>query len=230
MTEHYSSRGSGPLPGYPRPSGGRPGEAPVTTEFVSERLAECMRELREVRYRKATHLMRRIEAFDSGTFAHCVRVSELAFRLGETLGLPRREVRLLERAALFHDAGKLCVPRKVLDKDGRLNGREWRIIREHASAGESICLEATRDTEIAALVRQHHERLDGSGYPDRLHAARISMPVRTLQMADIFDALTSARAYKPAYSVRQALDIIDGEVAAGWRDRRVAEALREVVG
>ncbi len=206
------------------------GAAPwPTVTAVTRRLDHHVGGLRRQRYRRPSLLMSWLQSFDDVTFAHCVRVAELSFRLGETLELERAALRRVERAALIHDAGKLCVPLEVLNKDAALSPDEWVVMCEHPAAGATICFEATCDRELAALVRQHHERLDGSGYPDRLRAADISLSVRILQLADIYDALTSERPYKAAYTSARARAIIDDEVARGWRDADVAAALHSLV-
>lgn len=193
--------------------------------FVARLREQHVAALKRQKYLKPSALMRSIKAFDDATYRHCVRVSRLAVGIGERLGLGAVDIRALERAALVHDAGKLCVPDTILNKPGALDGDEWEIIKQHTLAGESIGFEATGDADLARLIRSHHERLDGTGYPDRLTDADIPLTVRALQVADIFDALTSDRAYKPAYPAARAVTMLEREVERGWRDPAVVAAL-----
>lgn len=181
--------------------------------------------LRRQKYLKPSALMRSIRAFDEATYRHCVRVSRIALAVGRRLELAPADLRALERAALVHDAGKLCMPDAILNKPGALDGEEWAVIREHTVAGESIGLEATGDQTIARLIRSHHERLDGTGYPDRLTDADIPLTVRALQVADIYDALTSERPYKRAFRPARAIAMLESEAQRGWRDPQVVAAL-----
>ncbi len=110
------------------------------------------------------------------------------------------------------------LPDAVLFKRGPLNPQEWEIMRQHTIRGEEICRPMKSLAPVLPIIRSHHERWDGTGYPDGLRGERIPLLARILQVADIYDALTTARPYKPAYSHDEALRVLMEEAARGWRD------------
>lgn len=169
-------------------------------------------------------LARVVEARDADTEGHCSRLSVLAERLGERLGLPLTTRVALRRAGVVHDIGKIVVPDAVLLKHGPLTDDEWVLMRSHAAAGERICAPLRSFQDVLPIVRHHHERQDGTGYPDGLKGPEIPMPARVLQVVDVFDALTMARPYKKAIPPFEALAIMDSEVRRGWWDPGVFEA------
>jgi HD-GYP domain-containing protein (c-di-GMP phosphodiesterase class II) len=130
--------------------------------------------------------------------------------IAERMGLPGRQVRLVRAAAELHDVGKINTPRAVLHKPGELTEVELGLITLHPVDGAEI-VSTLGDPELTAMVRHHHERLDGSGYPDQLTGAEIPLGARIIAVADTFDAITSTRPYRPARTHNEALEILDEE-------------------
>ena len=171
-------------------------------------------------------LAQAVEHRDSCTAGHCERLSVMSTSLGAALGLPRAELIALHRGGYLHDIGKIAVPDAILFKPGPLSEEEMTVMKKHVLKGVEILSPARTLAGVLPIVRSHHERWDGSGYPDRLRGEGIPLLARILQVADIFDALISPRPYKPAMPVDQALRILDEEVRKGWRDPALAELLR----
>ena len=132
--------------------------------------------------------------------------------------LPDADLTALYRGGYLHDIGKISVPDAVLFKPGPLTEDEWVIMRQHTTQGELICKPMRSLAPTLPIIRNHHERWDGSGYPDGLQGDGIPLLARILQVADIFDALTSARPYKAAFSTEEASEILVQEAKRGWRD------------
>jgi putative two-component system response regulator len=171
-------------------------------------------------------LARAIEGRDSHTEGHCERLSELASRLGALLGLTESDVLALRQGGIVHDLGKVVVPDSVLLKQGPLGDDEWEQIRRHPVEGVRIVSGMKSFERVLPIIRHHHERGDGSGYPDGLRGDEIPLLARVLQVVDVYDALISARPYKPAQSKEEALAILDREAQKGWWDRTVVETFR----
>ncbi len=174
-------------------------------------------------------LARVVEGRDAATEGHCSRLSALAGRLGERLQLPVRDRAALRRAGVVHDIGKIVVPDAVLLKRGPLTGDEWVLMRSHAAAGERICSPLRSFNDVLPIIRHHHERLDGSGYPDGLAGAAIPITARALQVVDVFDALTMIRPYKKALTTPEAFEVMDSEVRRGWWDPTVFGAFTTMI-
>ena len=153
-------------------------------------------------------LARSVEARQSRADGHSGRLVEHAMRLGETLGLSEDDLQQLRLGCLLHDIGKVAVPDKILLKPARLNPEETEIVRQHPVTGEKICAPLKCLGPILPLIRHHHERMDGSGYPDRLFGEEIPLKARILQVADVYDALTSDRPYRKALSSEEALGVL----------------------
>lgn len=158
---------------------------------------------------------------DGETGSHCRRLAQWAVALGRALTLKPAELEALHLGGLVHDIGKLFIPDPILQKPAPLTVRERAIIQEHPVLGERLCTPIARLHPALPIVRHHHERYDGSGYPDRLGGEAIPLIARIVQVVDVFDALTSARAYKPAWTVDQALRTMRAEAERGWLDTRV---------
>src|ERR1039458_3418517 len=161
-------------------------------------------------------LARSIEGKDPYTHGHCERLAEYSARLGEQLGLAEDQITALRRAGVVHDVGKIAVPDAILLKPGRLTEEEWKVIREHPVVGERICAPLKSFRLVLPIIRHHHEKLDGSGYPDGLRGDAIPVTARVLQIVDVYDALTTDRPYKKAFSITDALQTMTQEVAKGW--------------
>ena len=143
--------------------------------------------------------------------AHCRRVSTLSVRLALQYGLDRDTIETIRQGALLHDAGKLLVSRRILDKPGRPSAREWQELRIHPQLGVDLVHRAGFDEDVCAIVLYHHERFDGEGYPDGLSGRAIPYTARIVSVMDAFDALTSARDYRTRLDVDAARQMIARE-------------------
>ncbi|MDP9259739.1 MAG: HD-GYP domain-containing protein [Actinomycetota bacterium] len=173
-------------------------------------------------------LLARLAAKDTSTREHTRRVAQLAVEVGQELDLRGARLRGLAVAALLHDVGKLQVPDAILCKAGPLTPAEFAMIKRHPGDGEALLAHIGGFAEELALVRGHHERLDGSGYPDGLRGGELSLEVRILAVCDVYDALTSERVYRRAYSQAQAIAILDRGRGSVF-DSDVLDALSRVV-
>ena len=163
-------------------------------------------------------LSRSLEAKDPGRDGHSERLVGYAVQLGESLGLPEDDLEILRVASLVHDIGKVAVPDSILCKPGKLNRIEQEVIRQHPVVGESICAPLKPFRDALPAIRHHHERMDGSGYPDGLAGEQIPLMARILQIADIYDALTIDRPYRKAMPQERALAVMMSEAHRGWLD------------
>lgn len=168
-------------------------------------------------------LAQAVEQRDRHTAGHCERLAFISVALGMELRLDRASLMALYRGGFLHDVGKVGIPDSILFKPGKLSAEEWVIMRQHAARGEEICRHLKSLAPVLPIIRHHHERWDGSGYPDGLRKDQIPLFARVVQIADIYDALTSPRAYKPAFSVEKALRIMADETSRGWRDPELVE-------
>ncbi|NTV30264.1 MAG: HD domain-containing protein [Candidatus Omnitrophica bacterium] len=168
-----------------------------------------------------------VEAKDSYSRGHLDRVGNLSVRIAQHMGMAPLEVGYLRDAAKIHDVGKIGVTDDVLTKPSQLNDQEWAMMKRHPEIGESIIKPITSLQPLCDIVRHHHEKLDGSGYPDGLKDADIKLPVRILAIADIYDALTTNRPYRGAMSHDDAVRVMRD--MAGKIDQKVVDALLEIV-
>jgi putative nucleotidyltransferase with HDIG domain len=174
-------------------------------------------------------LMARLESKDRSTEEHTRRVAEWAVAIGEQLGFSPGRLRDLALAGLLHDIGKLSVPDAILTKPGALTDAEMDVIRRHPVAGDDLARELGYSEQIRRGVRGHHERLDGSGYPDGLSGDELDLETRILAVADVWDALVSPRVYRGAWTPERAMALLVAESATGF-DVRCVEALRAITG
>jgi putative two-component system response regulator len=170
-----------------------------------------------------------IEARDPYTHGHCERLAETSARLAERLGLPEEHIKALRRAGFVHDIGKVAVPDAILLKPGPLSEEETQVMRKHPVVGERICAPLRTFRLVLPIIRHHHERHDGSGYPDGLRGAQIPVTAAILQLADVYDALTTNRPYRKASPRDVALQIMEEEAARGWWNRDLLDAFREMI-
>ena len=173
-------------------------------------------------------LAQAVEARDKCTSGHCQRLSQYSVLLGQALGLPEDQLVALHRGGYLHDIGKVAIPDAILFKAGPLTPEEWDIMRSHTTTGEQICRPMKSFAPVLPIIRHHHERWDGSGYPDGLAGEKIPLLARILQIADIYDALTSVRPYKLAYGSEEALRMMDEEAQRGWRDVELLSVFRQI--
>ena len=163
-------------------------------------------------------LARAVEQRDQFTWDHCERLALISVTIGMAVGLEHTDLITLYRGGYLHDVGKVGIPDSILFKAGKLNAAEWDVMRTHCARGEEICRHMKSLEPVLPIIRHHHERWDGSGYPDGLTGEQIPLLARIVQTADIYDALTSRRPYKEPFQEDQALQILENEAARGWRD------------
>ena len=163
-------------------------------------------------------LARSVEAKDEALDGHCERLSRLSVELGKTVGLNRRQLVALHRGGVLHDIGKVGIPDAVLFKRGKLDGDEWEIMKRHPVIGAEIIAPLRSMRDVRPIVRHHHERWNGSGYPDGLAGEDIPITARVLQLADAYDALRVERVYKPAFSHARTIEILTHEGQQGLWD------------
>lgn len=170
-----------------------------------------------------------IEARDPYTRGHCERLASMSARLGEKVGLPDEYIKALRRAGIVHDIGKVVVPDAILLKPGPLLECEAEVMRKHPIVGERICAPLRTFRLVLPIIRHHHERHDGSGYPDGLRGAEIPLTAAILQIANVYDALTTDRPYRAAISPEMALEMMEVEAARGWWNAELFETFRAMV-
>src|SRR5918993_531312 len=146
-----------------------------------------------------------IEARDPTTNGHCERLSTHAVVLGRALGLTGEDLQALHRGGYLHDVGKVGVPDSVLLKPGPLSEPEFALMKRHTEIGDSLCAPLQSLRHVRPIIRSHHERLDGSGYPDGLRGDEVPLLAQIVGIIDVFDALTSARPYRPALAIETAV-------------------------
>jgi putative two-component system response regulator len=165
-----------------------------------------------------------IEARDPCTRGHCQRLARYASALGRTLGLDDDDIGALERGGFLHDIGKIAVPDRVLLKGSALDMNESRVMREHPIVGDALCAGLRSLRNVRPIVRHHHERLDGSGYPDGLRSGAVPLLAQIVGLVDVFDALTTERPYRHPIPRDRACEVIGDEARLGWRDRVLVDA------
>jgi len=174
-------------------------------------------------------LARSIEAKDPYTEGHCDRLSRYAVSLAEAIGLSDEQCVGLRRGGIVHDIGKVAVPDLVLLKPGPLDDQEREIMQQHPIVGERICAPLRSFRNVLPIIRSHHEKQDGTGYPDNLKGSEIPLTARVLQTVDIYDSLTTERPYRKALSQERALEIMWEETRRGWWDAKLVAALQAML-
>ena len=169
-------------------------------------------------------LARIIEAKDSYTMGHADRVSRFAVLLGRVLKRTEAELEILDKGGVLHDIGKMAIPDSILMKPGALTKEEFDVMKTHPVVGCTICERLRSAKDALPLIRHHHEKLDGTGYPDGLKGDQIPVLVRIVNIVDIYDALTTRRSYKDAWPLDKTFEVMYEEVKRGWWD---GDILRE---
>lgn len=169
-----------------------------------------------------------VERRDPFTYGHQRRVTSLAVKIAESMELKKSDIDTVKYASLVHDLGKVVVPTEILSKPGKLDETEMALIREHAKQGYEMISELKIDLPIAEAVYQHHERLDGSGYPRGLKGEEISIHARIIGVADVVEAMSSHRPYRAALGVRAALDEIESGSGRIY-DREVVRHCKKII-
>jgi len=194
----------------------------VEERRLNKKLKQKLFELVEI-------LTNAMDLVDPYTTGHQQRVSALSTLIAETLGLEESEVDGIRLGGLLHDIGKMAVPMTLLSKPGALTVTEFELIKTHSSAGSQLLGGVEWPWPIANMARWHHERLDGRGYPDGLKGDQIPLEARILAVADVFEAMTSHRPYRPALPPMEALKYIHQQSGIGF-DPEVVEALLAIDG
>ena len=166
-------------------------------------------------------LARAIEARDPYTEHHCERLSAYAVQLGKLLKLHDDDLEALHIAGLLHDVGKVAVPDAILLKPGRLTSAEMAVMQQHPLVGENICSPVHSFRKVLPIIRSHHEKMDGTGYPDGLAGRAIPLTARILHVVDVYDALVTDRPYRKALPQPRAMAILLEEAACGWLDQSI---------
>lgn len=164
-----------------------------------------------------------VEARDPYTEGHCERLARRASQLGRHLGLDEESLIALRRGGYLHDLGKIAVPDEILKKGSNLTSAEWDVMKQHPLTGENICKPLKSLRLVLPIIRHHHEHSDGTGYPDGLRQGQIPLLPRILQVVDVYDALRTARPYKPALTSEQARRTMCSEADAGLWDRELVD-------
>jgi putative two-component system response regulator len=165
-----------------------------------------------------------IEARDPLTRGHCQRLAAYGIALGRSVGLNDRDLSALERGGFLHDIGKIAVPDRVLLKGSALSAAESKVMREHPIVGDALCAGLRSLRAVRPIVRHHHERLDGTGYPDGLKFSQVPLLAQIVGIVDVFDALTTERPYRQPLDRATAFQVLAEEAEKGWRDRALVEA------
>jgi putative two-component system response regulator len=168
-------------------------------------------------------LGRSVEARDPYTEGHCERLAQRAEGLGRHLWLDEDSIVALRRGGYLHDLGKIAVPDEILKKGANLTADEWKVMKQHPVTGENICKPLKSLRLVLPIIRFHHEHSDGSGYPDGLRKEQIPLLPRILQVVDVYDALRTARPYKPALSHEQSALTMHVEAQNGLWDEELVD-------
>ncbi|CAH0347645.1 HD domain-containing phosphohydrolase [Bacillus sp. CECT 9360] len=178
-------------------------------------------------YRNLTEIAKKVEKKDHYTFNHSERVTTFSVKIAKYLKLPAETMRKLHQAAILHDIGKINIPVEVLNKPGKLTKKEFDLVKKHAGDGADMARK-TSYKHLADIIEQHHERLDGSGYPHGLKGDDILLEAKIIAVSDSFDAMTEDRAYRKAFTAQYAMDELKG-LAGKQYDKKVVHALESIL-
>lgn len=181
---------------------------------MADSLYRSKEKLHDYFYNVMHSFVRILEAKDRYTKGHSERVADYALKIGSRMSLNEEKLELLKDAALLHDIGKLGVEEKILNKKEKLTDQEWEVIKRHTVIGEEILKPIALSEEMLSVVRSHHERCDGKGYPDQLTGENISLFVAIVSVADAFDAMTSQRAYREAVNEKKVIQELEDNKGA----------------
>lgn len=174
-------------------------------------------------------LARMVEAKDKTTGNHCDRLSYMAMVFGQELGLDYDDLDALRRGGILHDIGKLGIPDNILFKQGALDAEEWKLMKQHSEIGASLCAPLRTMRKTRDIIRFHHERWNGSGYPFGLKAEEIPFLARVFQIVDVYDALASERPYKPAWPPQKIVAAMEEETGKGLWDPELMARFMDIV-
>ena len=170
-----------------------------------------------------------IETRDGYTEGHCHRMANCATALGRRLGLDAHDLQALYRGGFLHDIGMLAIPDAVLKKTGPLEPEEYELVKSHTVIGDHLCAGLRSLRSVRPIVRHHHERHDGSGYPDGLSGDAIPLTAAIIGIVDVFDAVTTRRPYQRAQSLEEAVAVLERQVGLGWRRRELVDEFAALV-
>jgi len=213
-----------------------------TNKELSKQLANQLRELeiKHFRLQKVTASLEDsdsiimtianiVEAKDIVTNGHVNRVAYLSQKIGEKIALSSQEMEILKKGSILHDIGKIGIPDSILNKPGPLTNEEYEVMKTHTVIGENLIKSLKSFENIKSIIRHHHEKLDGSGYPDGLKEAEIDIYTKIVSIVDIYDALTMDRPYRRAMSLDQAFTILDGDAQKGLIDAEILKMLKDEI-
>jgi putative two-component system response regulator len=166
-----------------------------------------------------------VEAKDAYTEGHTERVGALAVECGRLAGLDEETCEALRQGGVLHDIGKIGIPNEIINKAGLLTQKERIVMNKHPIIGERICEPLKSLRHLLPIIRWHHEKLDGTGYPDGLKGSLFPVPAQILQLADIYDAITTDRPYHRARTRASAVEFLHGEARKGWRDHELVKLI-----
>lgn len=189
---------------------------------IKKDLLTTERKLRSAFYQTIEIISGISEAKDPYTGGHQKRVSKLAMHIGKEIGLSENSIESLKMASILHDIGKISIPASILSKPGVLNEIEWKMLESHSMAGYEILKKYKLPWPIADIILQHHERIDGSGYPKKLKGNDIMIEARIIAVADVIEAMSSHRPYRPAHTIKKALEEIENNSGILY-DQKIAE-------
>lgn len=187
------------------PSQDEIGQLALSFNDMTANLADAREKLHDYFYRMVQAMVRSLEAKDSYTRGHSDRVSEYSYKIAVNMSIDPKQAELLKKAAQMHDIGKLGIQDDILNKKSSLSEGEWDIVRKHPEVGEEILKPVFLDAQMLSVIRSHHERYDGTGYPDGLKADEANIFSQIVSVADAYDAMTSSRSYHTALSKEVAL-------------------------
>jgi putative two-component system response regulator len=191
--------------------------AALRTRLATERLEDASQVI--------FALANAVEAKDAYTEGHTERVGALAVEAGRLARLDEETCEALRQGGVLHDIGKIGIPNEIINKAGRLTDKERIVMNKHPIIGERICEPLKSLRHLLPIIRWHHEKLDGTGYPDGLKGGQFPVPAQVLQLADIYDAITTDRPYHRARTRASAVEFLHGEAGKGWRDHELVRLI-----